>query len=118
MIYFKKQSQIKVLLFDKTPTIVLVKYFNYSNIFLAKNLVEFQEYTGINNYTIKLEKNKQLFFRPIYSLKLVKLETLKTYIKTKFANYFIWPFKFFIKVSILFNQKLNRSFCFCGLLKF
>ena len=36
------------------------------------------------SFTIDLKKNKQTFYNLIYSLRLIKLKTLKTYIK-------IWP---------------------------
>ena len=41
-IHFTKKAQVKALLFDKVSTIVLVEYFNYNNIFLTKNTVNFQ----------------------------------------------------------------------------
>lgn len=44
---------------------------------------------GINGYTIKLIKEKQLFYEPIYTLNLVKLETLKIYLKTYLKTGFI-----------------------------
>ena len=81
--------QIKTLLFNKTPTTVLTKYFNYNNIFLAKNIAELSKYIKMNNYDIKLQKSKQPIFGPIYSLRLIKLEMLKIYIKTNLANNFI-----------------------------
>ena len=37
---------------------ILIKYFNYSNIFLIKNTIKFLKYIEINDYIIKLEKNK------------------------------------------------------------
>ena len=46
-IYFKKQAQIeiktyiKALLFNKTLIIILAKYFNYNNVFLIENIIEF-----------------------------------------------------------------------------
>ena len=43
----------------------------------------------INDYAIKLKENKLLFFDLIYSLELIKLETLKIYIKINFINDFI-----------------------------
>lgn len=43
----------------------------------------------MNNYAIKLVKNKQSFDEPIYNLSLVKLETLKTYLKTYLKAWFI-----------------------------
>ena len=63
-IYFKKQVQIKakaqvlILLFDITSIIILVKYFDYSNIFSIENIAKLLEYIEINNYIIKLEKSK------------------------------------------------------------
>ena len=67
----------------------MAEYFDYSNIFLAEYIIKFLKYTKINNYAIKLKKNKQLSFKRIYSLGLVKLEILKTYIKINLTNSFI-----------------------------
>ena len=67
----------------------------------------------MNEYAIELEEGKQPPFGPIYSLEPIELKTLKTYIKINLANGFIWPFKSPARVFILFNKKLNRSFCFC-----
>ena len=53
-----------------------VKYFDYSNIFSAEYIAKFPEYTRINDHAIKLEEDKQPFFGPIYSLRLVKLKIL------------------------------------------
>ena len=47
----------------------------------------------------------------IYSLGLVELETLKTYIETNLANGFIRLFKSPAGASILFDRKPDRSFC-------
>lgn len=77
----EKQTYIKVLLFYKAFTAILAEYYNYNNIFLTKNAVELLNYIEINDYFIKLEKDKQLSFNPIYCLKLVKLKILKSYIK-------------------------------------
>ena len=109
----KKQAQVGVLLFDKASTKVSTEYFDYSNIFSAEYIIEFLKNTRINKHIIKLEEDKQLLFGSIYSLGLVELETLKTYIKTNLANGFIWPFKSPIEAFILFDRKLNRSFHFC-----
>ena len=99
-------------LFNKIFIKVLAEYFNYSNIFLAKNTVEFLENTKIDKHAIKLEKDKQLSFSLISSLRLIKLETLKTYIKTNLANSFIQSSKSLAGVSILFDRKPDKSFCF------
>ena len=78
-----------MLLFDKASIEILVEYSNYNNTFLAKNTTEFWKHTRINDHTIKLEEDKQSSFSLIYSLRPVKLETLKIYIKINLANNFI-----------------------------
>ena len=85
----KKQAQIRALLFDKALTEIPAEYSNYSNVFSAENTVELPENTRINEHAIELEENKQPPFGPIYSLRLIELEILKTYIKTNLANSFI-----------------------------
>lgn len=87
------KAQVRALIFDKALTIVPVEYSNYSDVFLAKNIVEQPKYTIINDHAIKLEKNKQPLFRSIYSLRQIIFKTLKTYIKINLANGFIQPFK-------------------------
>ena len=109
----KKQAQIGALLFDKALIDVPVKYSNYNNVFSTENAVELLENTRINKYVIKLEESKQPLFRPIYSLGSVELETLKTYIKTNLAISFIRLSKFSTGAFILFDRKLDRSFCLC-----
>ena len=54
-----------------------------------ENARNFLKYTRINNYTIKLEKDKQPSFKFICSLKLIELKILKTYIEINLANNFI-----------------------------
>lgn len=54
-----------------------------------ENVTEFSEYISLNDHTIELEEGKQPLFGQIYSLKLVKLEILKIYIKTNLTNNFI-----------------------------
>ena len=78
-----------------------------------ENAAELPKYTGMNNYAIKLEEDKQPLFGPIYSLEPVKLKTLKTYIKTNLVIGFIRPSKSLAEAPILFNQKPNRSICLC-----
>ena len=91
--HFKKQTQVGILLFNKVLTEVLAKYSDYSNVFLVENVAKLLENTRINEHAIKLKRDKQLLFSPIYNLKLVKLKILKTYIKTNLANGFIWFFR-------------------------
>ena len=67
----------------------------------------------MNKYAIELEKGKQLLFGLIYSLRLVKLKILKTYIKINLTNNFIWPSKSLARAPILFNKKPDGSFHLC-----
>ena len=100
--YFEKQAQVRVLLFDKALTEVLAEYSDYSNVFLIENAIKLPENIRINKYVIKLEEDKQLLFGPIYSLEPVELETLKTYIKINLANDFIRFSKSLAEISIFF----------------
>lgn len=59
------------------------------------------KYTNINNYDINLEIDKHLP-ETIYSLRLVKLETLEIYIKTNFGHQYIRSFKSLVCVLIFF----------------
>ena len=111
--HFEKQAQVGFLLFDKAPTEVLAEYFNYNNVFSAKNTAEFPENTRINEHAIKLKKGKQPLFGLIYSLGPVELEILKTYIKTNLANGFIRPSKSPAGAPILFDRKPDGSLRLC-----
>ena len=90
-----------------------MEYSDYNNVFSAEYIVELPENTKMNKHIIKLEKGKQPPFRSIYSLRLVELETLKTYLKTNLANGFIRLFKSPIRASIVFDRKLDKSFRLC-----
>lgn len=64
---------------------------------------------GINKYIIKLIKAKLPFYRPIYAMSLIKLETLKIYIKIYLKTRFILFFKSLTDILILFDKKLNSN---------
>ena len=121
VIDFVKKSQIKAqsgaqvgaLIFDKAPTEIPAEYSDYNNVFIAENAVELLENIGINEHAIKLGEGKQPLFRLIYSLGLMEIEILKTYIKTNMANGFIRSFKYPAGTPILFDRKLDGSFCLC-----
>lgn len=66
--------------------------------------------TRINEYTITLVKANQQFYELIYSLNLMELETLKTYIKTNQKSGFICLFKSTTSTLIFFEKKGDRSF--------
>ena len=67
----------------------------------------------INNYAIKFIDNYQFSYSFIYSLELIKLKMLKTYIENNLANSFIRPSKFFAKTPIFFDKKLDKSLRLC-----
>lgn len=58
-------------------------------IFFFDLVIEFSKNTGINKYVIKLIDDKQPFYRSIYALSLIELETLKTHIKIYLKTRFI-----------------------------
>ena len=87
--HLEKQAQVKALLFDEAFFEGPTEYFNYNNIFLAENKVELSKNSKISEYAIKLDKDKQLFFKSIYNLEPMELKTLKTYIKSNLAIGFI-----------------------------
>ena len=67
------------------------------------------KHTGIDDHPIKLVDDKQPFYDPIYSLELVELEKIKTYIETNLANGFILPFQSPASALILFIKMKNSS---------
>ena len=58
LVHSKKQAQIGALLFEKAFTKVSAKYFNYNNVFSAKNIVKLLENTRMNEHAIELEEDK------------------------------------------------------------
>ena len=87
IIYPAWKTQIMLLLTKEVT--VPAKYTDFANVFLEKSAAILPEQTGINEHTNKLIEGKQPLYRLIYSLGLLKLEILKTYIKTNVANGFI-----------------------------
>ena len=75
--------------------------------------MELPEITGINKNPIELVGGKQPSYGPIYSLSLVELETLKTYIETYLKTGFIRPSKSLASAPILFNKKPEGSLRLC-----
>ena len=66
-------------------------YLDFTNIFSEEKALVLPERTKLNEHTIDLEDGKQPLYGPIYSLDLVELETLKTYIETHLKTGFIRP---------------------------
>ena len=93
----------------KIPT----EYLDFSDVFLKEKALILPEATEMNQHAIKLQKDQQLPYRPIYSLGPVELKTLKTYIETNLANGFIWPLKLPAGAFIFFVGKLDGSLRLC-----
>ena len=68
---------------------------------------------------INLINNNLLFYQLIYSLKLVKLEILKTYTKIYLTNNFIIIFILVVIILILFicKKKKTKIFIFILIIK-
>ena len=103
-------APIAALKQDEAPTKVPPKYADYADVFLFNLAMKLPENISINEHTIELEKDRQLHYRPIYTLEPANLKTLKTYIKTHPKTGFIGPFKFLAFALILFNKKPDGSF--------
>lgn len=99
-IFLAWKAQVASLFAKKV--IISAKYFNFADVISKKTSVKLLEHSVINKYLINLEPNKQPPYIPIYSLGLIELETLKTYIKTNLANNFIRLSKSLAKAHILF----------------
>lgn len=73
--------------------------------FLKDSAVKLLEHLNINKYTINLEKSKQLFYKLIYSFRLIELKTVKTHIENNLSNNCIGLYKSSIEAFILFIKK-------------
>lgn len=93
--------------------IILIKYSDFTDVFLKKSTKVLVKQTKVNQNTIKLEKSKQPSYRPIYNLRLIELKILKIYIKTNLANSFIKSLKLLAKALILIVSKLYNNIYLC-----
>ena len=107
------RPQIVGLIAKEAPTKIPHKYIDFADKFFPNLPSELLKYIRINNYAIELASNQQLLYKSIYSLKLIKIKTLKTYIETNLANEFIRLSKLPANTPIFFDWKLNRSFRLC-----
>ena len=106
-LYTSQRAQIFSLNIEEVT--ISSEYANYTDVISPDSAVELLKHTGINNYLIGLIDDKQLSYSPIYSLKPVEFETLKTYIQTNLANGFIRPSKSPAGAPILFIYKKNGN---------
>lgn len=83
-----KKFQIAYLKANKAPMEISNKVKDFEDVFSLK-LAAILPKHSVNNHTIELIDDKQLFCGSIYCLEPVELETLKTYIKNNLASGFI-----------------------------
>lgn len=102
--------QLAALQQNKARTKIHTEQVDYVDVFSPDLAIELLKNMSINEYAIKLIDKKQLPYRPIYTLSLVELETLKTYIKTHPNTRFIRLSKFSADTPILFDKKSDNSF--------
>ena len=81
---------------------ISTKYSDFLDVFLEEKASILSEVTKLNQHVIKLQEGQQPSYGPIYSLSLVELKMLKTYIETNLANGFIRPLKSPASAPILF----------------
>ena len=98
-------SQAQVTMITSEETGILTEYSKFSDVFSSNSAAELPKHTEINDHLINLLDNKQTLYGPIYSLGIVELENLKTYIKANLANSFIKPSKSPSGCLILFVRK-------------
>lgn len=97
-----QKVQIVSLLANKTLVTISSEYSEFADVIFPESSTELSKYIDINNHTKNLVKGQQFPYGPIYNLRLVKLEILKTYIETNLINSFICPFKSPTSALILF----------------
>lgn len=110
-IYQMQAAQISALYWVKVHTKIPFKYANFSNSFSFNLAIKSLENISINKYVIKFVKEKQSFYKLSYTLNLVKVKTLKTYIETYLKTRLIYNSKSSSDVSIYINKKLSDNFC-------
>ena len=104
-----REAQIASLLTKKVK--IPDEYLDFTNVFSEEKALVLSEGTKLNGYVIKLEDGLQPPYWPIYSLRPVELETLKSYIKTYLKTGIIWPSKSLVGAHILFDKKPDGSLC-------
>ena len=107
------RPQVSDLIVKEAPTKVPAEYSEFADIFSPDLASKLPKHTGINNHAIKLISGQQPPYRPIYRLKLVKLQTFQAYIETNPANGFIRSSKSPVDTPILFDRKSEGSFWLC-----
>ena len=112
-VYSFCRAQISALVANEASTSIPTEYSDFANVFSPELASELPKHTRINDHAIELVDNRQPLYGPIYSLGLIELETLKTYIETNLKNGFIKPSKFSAGASIFYDKKLDGRLQLC-----
>ena len=84
-----RRPQISGLIAEEAPTKVPAEYSDFADVFSLDLASELPKHTGINDHAIELVDGcQQPPYEPIYSLRPVELETLKTYTETNLGQWF------------------------------
>lgn len=75
-------AQVVFLQANKIFNKIFLKYLDYAAVFLTNLAIKLLKHNNMNDHAIKLVESKQRYYKLIYSLDPIKLETLKIYIKT------------------------------------
>lgn len=100
-IYPSHRTQITLLKVNESSITVSPEYSNFKSVFFPELTTELPKHIRINNHIINLVDGKKLSNRPYYSLGLIELETLKTYVGISLVNGFIKLSKFLTDILIL-----------------
>lgn len=105
--------QLAFLSIQNTLITGFYKYSDFANIFSLEFVVELSKHTEINNYLTNPIHSWKRLYKSIHNFGLVKLETLKLYIKTNLANGFIWALKLSVRAPIFLVENSKRSLQLC-----
>lgn len=89
---------------------ISIEYTDFVDVFSPDLVFKLHEYTRINDHIIGLVDNQEQLYKSIYSLELVELKILQTYLKKNLANKFIKPSIVLIDALIFFDQKSDKFF--------
>lgn len=82
LIDLSQDAQLGLLFANKAFSKIPTEYSQYTDVFSPNLVIELPEYISMNDNAIEQKKGNQSLYGLIYSLSLIELEKLKTYIKS------------------------------------
>ena len=104
-----RAAPIAALKQNDAPTKILPKYINNADVFSFNLVMELPKNIGIKKHAVELQESKQPSYKPIYSLRPIELEILKTYIETYLKTRFIQFSKSPTDTPNFFDKKPDGS---------